>query len=463
MGSIFTTSNRNKLWNLRGDKQWTQIPFFMQFVPGVVTDVVTSNQHYAYGHNQRNINSILAKPHITDELLSKRKGTFSESENRYIPLFRGMVDVPATGDPVLLCKIGNVQYYLGPLNPENNVFFNKDHLDRKEAHYKINTFDHRDYSKANQDGKSQSLLGGANRVQKQPNILLDNPAKHMEPDIWGDMVFEGRTGNSIRLGQRGPNPLIFISNGRTPNNPTESPLDGSFLAMIEDGSLRTHFPDMYVITERDEDPESETFREVIATESRPFLYSSDHPVLENNRSLSSMMKFIYGGRESYDPTSILYEYGGKDFSETLDPEPIAGSQLFMTSDRIIINSKRNDIFLSSFDNIHIATGDKVTISTNNETIIESKNIYLGKESKDKHDNNEEPEPIVLGRQLNLVLGEILDILMEFRVMGTFGGESGTPALKILGKLETLKNKISDPNTNAFLSKFHYIESNEVEK
>ena len=56
-----------------------------------------------------------------------RRANISEV-NRYYPLFRGIVDVPAKGDPVLLCTIGQIKYYLGPLNIFNNPNWNPDNL-----------------------------------------------------------------------------------------------------------------------------------------------------------------------------------------------------------------------------------------------------------------------------------------------------------------------------------------------
>ena len=47
---------------------------------------------------------------------------------------------------------------------------------------------------------------------------MDNPnarGKVLSTDIPGDMIFEGRHGNSIRIGSRWVNPYIMISNGRT--------------------------------------------------------------------------------------------------------------------------------------------------------------------------------------------------------------------------------------------------------
>ena len=49
----------------------------------------------------------------------RRQQSFSE-DNRYFPLLRNHGDVPTKGDPVLLCTIGKINYYLGPINTINN-------------------------------------------------------------------------------------------------------------------------------------------------------------------------------------------------------------------------------------------------------------------------------------------------------------------------------------------------------
>ena len=64
------------------------------------------------------INTIIAVPHITDKVGNRK--SLSDEDFRYYPLLRGITDVPSKGDPVLLCTIGKVNYYLGPLNTLNN-------------------------------------------------------------------------------------------------------------------------------------------------------------------------------------------------------------------------------------------------------------------------------------------------------------------------------------------------------
>ena len=121
MGSTFTTAPQSKLdLPFIGD---TPVPFYLQFVPGYVSEVVTSQSSMRY-NTEDSINSIIAMPHIADETLDRR--ALLKEKNRYWPLLRGIVDVPAKGDPVLLCTVGGKNFYLGPLNYGNSPNWNID-------------------------------------------------------------------------------------------------------------------------------------------------------------------------------------------------------------------------------------------------------------------------------------------------------------------------------------------------
>ena len=95
-----------------------QTPIYIQFVPGIVGKVITSTDKDKT--SPQTVNSIEAFPHIVSNLHFENPlttlGLDTNEDNRYIPLFRGMTDVPSQGDPVLLTKIGKIKYYIGPLN-----------------------------------------------------------------------------------------------------------------------------------------------------------------------------------------------------------------------------------------------------------------------------------------------------------------------------------------------------------
>lgn len=417
MGSTFVRKKDIQQSSGTLGKNRQNMPIYIQFVPGHVIDVVTSYESATYSSAGSNINSIIAVSHVGKKTL-ERKATLGE-DNRYFPLFRGIQDVPTKGDPVLLCSIGGVNYYLGPVNSNiNNPNFNRDHLHKSELSYSK--------KKGNIETSSPNFIKNDQlRLQKFYNDDLDHPAGDPSGraynEIHGDLVFEGRHGNSIRIGSRQDNPYIYLSNGRGVGSPIESTKDGTLIAILEQGTIRQHFPLDGKLDGED----------VIQD---PFLLASDNPDIENERLMSDLVSFTNGDG---DAEEIIYQWGSDDFP---------GNQLLQTSDRIIINSRSDSLFLSSFSNIHIGSGKSLTISTNAETIIESSNIYLGKKA------TEENEPLVLGEQLKAVLEEIIDAVSSLKVSGVYPGISGPPDPGTTSKLSSVKSKVSK-----ILSSKHFID------
>ena len=56
-------------------------------------------------------------------------------------------------------------------------------------------------------------------------------------------------------------------------------------------------------------------------------------------------------------------------------------QVFFNSNKLIFNARTDSMFLSSFKDVIVGAGNTVEIISENETIIESSNIYLGKQAK----------------------------------------------------------------------------------
>jgi len=437
MGSTWVSVNQGWLkWNSpfisdKTDRAWHQ------FVPGIVTDVVTSIKSKEYKGNPKNINSIMAISHYAPPHSKDTDMTEKEFKKfRYFPLLRGTVDVPTIGDPVLLCTFGNIQYYLGPVNTDGSPTWNIDHLDTSTNLYENSSF-------------KPSEENTAMRLEKKYNELLDNPynEKTSLRNIQGDLVFEGRYGNSIRIGSRDVNPCIIISNGRFFEYSTETTFDGSIIGMFQKGSIRQYFSS---------DSKIENDKLV----DKPFTLASDIVDVdeERKRLMSYLISHVNGDG---DATKIIYDYGksltveGIEAGEELN---ILGSQMFLNSDRIIINSKNDSLFLSSAKNVHIGSRNALTISTEKETIIESSNIYLGKQAKE-----DVQQGMVLGENLREWLAALVDLLVSANghCQGApvpLGAENGPPG-SLIPKLIELKQLIIK-DSNDIVSIKHFIEDNE---
>lgn len=445
MGSTFVTLDPSKSDTeaIFGAQEAQTI--WLQFVPGIVGYVVTGTDTPAFNVKagdppRRFINSILAKPHIGDNL--KGTANLDDPEDRYYPLFRGIVDVPMIGDPVLLCTIGGVQYYMGPLNTAGVPGYNPDHLETsdslgffQETSGSLNTTT-RDIM-----GLSKNWIGrNTFRREKHFNLSLDDPDnqrthlnnKRSDPtitgdnmtlgDIHGDLIFEGRHGNSIRIGSRNINPYIILNNYQY--KPTEGVEFGSTIAMLERGTIRQHF----------------------AADVNDKLEPIEFQLSSDNSDVNDTIRKI---GDTYN-----YDFGLSDV-------PAIENQMLFTSDRITINARRDNIFLSSLKNITMGTGDSLVVKSKNDIIFDAANIYLGK-AYDDNNKKIKMESLVMGNELVLVLGEMIDAIGKILVAGTVGGTSlpvmtsGSPGWATLHT--TVRRRLSD-----ILSTFHKIENNKAQK
>ena len=357
-----------------------KLPTYLQFVPGVCQKVITSMLDPDY-HDEGDINGVIAMPWIGQKGI-KKVSTMGR-ESLYRPLLRGFNDVPTAGDPVLLCTFGGQKYYLGPLNTQNNPNRNNDPFLKNQA----------------QNPDNKSLPAGEKvvatlkdvsfvpkkvaRLHKVPNYELDFPLQEMTgvnkeivtTKASPDTLLEGRHGNSIRIGGRNINPYVMISNSRMRSqNILETTLDGSIFCMLHHGSIRQHFPydvkpgkdieneDGNALATPDTHPDNTPFK------SEPYKFTlADSEIETVHKSITkSFTKNIGRGKTEggeHDPNieKTIYDYGNNE-----NP----GNQVFLNTDRIMFNARRESIFLSAFEHIHVGSGNTMTFSTSNNFLFE---------------------------------------------------------------------------------------------
>ena len=386
-------------------------PIYLQFVPGQVVDVITHPTAFnAYG-NFQNTNSIIAIPHI-QEGTRKTKSNLN-NDDRYYPLMRGFVDVPTKGDPVLLCTIGGIKYYLGPLNN------NKDNLFSLEK-TTIGNLKNREENRVLSQGESLNFKKmELRRLAKIPNEDLDNGTSFNE--TYGDLMLEGRHGSSIRIGSRDINPYLIISNGRPSKAVRESLGDGGLISITNKGTLAQHFGNYtkeISVERNDIDLEVNVETEQIFG----FTLASDLSSQQQEapaRFMGDLISSVNGGQNVQQE---VYDYD-KD-------------QILINSDRLIFNSRVNDILISSNRNVHIGSRDFITISTK-ELIFEAEKVNIGDPYK------KEMDKMVLGSALQEALNGIIDLIKEIQVNTQLGPQSPLPLPSEADVKTLIKNIVSN--------------------
>jgi len=435
---------------------------WMQFVPGEVVEVCSNMYQAPTANSAQNINSILAIAHFGENANKDPKSL--GNEDRYFPLLRGLVDNPRKGEQVLLCSFGGRNYYLGPINTANNPNDNQDPLQKPQKRYFYS-----DKEKVQIDGKdpvsAQYNINAklyrkvaAARLTKPPILGLDNPifedteeavenqekanaAFFDRPDYEQspDMLFEGRHGNSIRVGSRFDNSYIYFSNGQNPNSDYEQLLDGSTIALLEWGSIANHFP--------------VRGSKLNQWHWNGFKLSSDYE--EHNPE----QHYIIG--------DDVYDYAFGQLPNAIH-NSYKQNQILLNSDRITINSKFDSIFLSSHKLVNIGALQDIRFVTPTEIQLSAPNVFIGTGTKKEEEEVSSVgfEPLVMGTQLTEFLKEMIDVIAKagFLCQGVPAGIiDATTTAPLKQELEALKNKLVETADNPIISDRHWIEMNQRDK
>jgi hypothetical protein len=318
-----------------------------------------------------------------------------------------MHDVPSKGDPVLLTQLGGVNYYLGPLNmPQNNPTWNDDINYRAKASSLVVKTQNGITTTRGETGESLNFnKKNPHRrlIKKRKEELDGGPALY---ETTGDTLIEGRHGNSLRIGSRSDKPYIFISNARDNTQDIEKLTDGSLISITSFGTLQQHF--------EDSDLDS-------TGTSIPFRLSSDG-IEDNTKKIGDIYSYLNNNQNVQEG---IYNYNG--------------NQILFQSDRITLNSKLDDIFVSSIKDIYIGAGENLSINSFKTLNILSNNINIG-------NPNSNMESMVLGDTLFEVLNSIIDFFTSSQInTGQMGLQSFqmNPAfdLKKLSEIKDLVKKI----------------------
>ena len=391
MGSTFTTFAGQKVKGFMG-KEYS-VPIYLQFVPGYCVDAIHSDQSLGY-KGEQTINSIYAVSHIGGAT-GKRRAQYYSEDNRYFPLLRNPGDVPTKGDPVLLCTIGKINYYLGPLNTiDNSPTWNDDKNYKKEL-----TMLNADRAKNTQRGERGESFNfnkelSYSRLQKVRKENLDYGDTLNE--VVGDYMIEGRHGNSVRVGSRSNNPYIFISNQRNNENVFESVSDGTLISITSDGTLAQHFGASNLDSTESQIP-FKLASDSIVDDPNPFPIGDIHSDLNNGADIQDT---IYG----YNTNQILFN-----------------------SDRITLNSKLDDIFVSSIKDIYVGSGRHLSINAPTSINILSNNVNIGNSNRDTM------QSMVLGERLKEVLNKIIEIIPKLEINTSLGPQTPTMAAGATGE------------------------------
>ena len=237
----------------------------------------------------------------------------------------------------------------------------------------------------------QAVEGGSvRRVEDESteiNLQGDNPSGGTfveKPNIHpilpfvGDNIFEGRFGNSIRLGSTTKSKRLYKNNWSESgdnNNPITILRNGQPLDAGDEGWL---------------------------------------PIVENiNKDLSS----IYLTSNQLIPIKAAStNYTGLEESPEY-PNSYKGAQVILNSERVLLNSTKDSVLISGQKVVSLSANEGIGLSTSGSMSIESGELKLGASSAE--------QPIILGDTFLTSLNGVLEGLK-----GVMDALSGEPSLQV---------------------------------
>ena len=230
----------------------------------------------------------------------------------------------------------------------------------------------------------------------------------------GDIIYEGRWGNSIRLGSTVKN---------TPNFWSSIGNNGDPIIVINNGQ-----------GPQDNDGAIPIVENINNNESSIYLTSTQNIPLNVARK---------------DYTS----YSGSYFSPPTSPNEYNGSQILLNSGRLVFNSYLDHILLSSAKSINLNSFESTNIDTR-KFIVRADNIYLGPQYLAN-------QPLMLGNKTVNLLKNLVDSLIlltdELKKLTSDPVAPNTPAtftnlnIKAIGTSTILNQIKQDLNTPNYLT------------
>jgi hypothetical protein len=173
------------------------------------------------------------------------------------------------------------------------------------------------------------------------------------------------------------------------------------------------------------------------------------PYVENiNNDYSS----IYLTSSQLIPLSVSKLIDQNPLTSPINPTKYSNSQIIISSERITLNSRKDEIMLHSNTNIELGATQVIHLNSSNSILLNSPKIYLGLNSTGKTPT----EPALLGAQTVELLDKLLEALNNFASdirTSPSPYAYGVHASTLFGRLNVLRGKLNSVySETVFISK-----------
>lgn len=339
---------------------------------------------------------------------------------KYYPLINEIVPIIYLADENISNSLSsNIAYYLPPINiwrsqvhnaiPSNNSIFPPSQV---KSYQQI---------EAGSTRKTSDILVDINlgKTFNENNITV-NPLYPYE----GDIIYEGRFGNSIRLGSTTkksyyPNPwsdgakenspIIILRNGQ---NPPSKDIQGNLTS-------NTWTP---------------ILEDINNDGSSIYLTSNQLPLIPSCQIQTSY---------------LIPEYLKSNIQAPDSSDVYNGNQVILNSDRLVFNSKKDSIILQAGEDIHLKSNQYINIDGGKIISLVAPKVYLGVPLGEEGTQTQSP---VMGDSLHLLLESISTFLSSLSFACRTATDSNGAAIASLNVLSNEADTLSNTINNFIQSK-----------
>lgn len=390
----------------------TQFPRFAISQPtpyqdGLVEDIILGKEHPQYAADGSNVGMIQVRFIPTDRNVPKN------DLNWAAPLDSSIREYPLKNELVLVFYSLGRLFYTKRINTTNKItesswpglsdrFSPREKSENKSTSVRLAAEGGPTY----RPWTSSEQFSLGNQFSENTSSLMVQPSE-------GDSIIYGRFGSTIRIGSslfsnpltKLPQPNLLITVGQA------KPMEVSTQAVSA-----------YSLTYEDINNDKNSIW-ITTDETIPFVAST----AKSQSTKKAHLRSVNAPTNKY-----------------------TGTQIVVNSDRLLLNSKKNEISLFSNTQINLNSLEGLTFDTeksiyltaNNTVAISGEKIFIGSEGA--------TEPMVLGNKLAEFLDELIGIFSNSTV-AVISSAPGTPAPfnpTILSQLRILKSKLSTPQFNS---------------
>ena len=406
---------------------------------GLVEDVILNELHPQYAADGSNVGMVQVR------FIPGDRGVPKEKLNWVAPIDSSIREYPLKNELVLVFYSLGRLFYTRRINSTNKTTESSWPGLSERFSPQVRSDNRSDAAQIAAQGGTPYRPWGMKQQFSLGDEFSENPAVRMVRPNEGDLIIQGRFGNTVRFGSSlfsnpntaSPQPNLIFSVGQSPNKVTSIDINN-------DGTNETVAGGPYGLTYEDINKDKSSFWMVV--DEKIVLDPATKSTIAHLRS-----------------------------TESSDSTKYTGAQIFLNSDRVILNSKVNEISLFAKKEINLSAVESITIDsaksvfitaerdieistprdlvlsgrsvsinvtndiaqgTSGNYIISGKKIFIGASP------NDTTQPMVLGGELATWLTDLVRVLSTATVLTSTGPAFFNPT--VTAKLFDLLAKLGVP-------------------